>query len=185
MFEAGYQFRFEGRQGGTDADTVAVYRYSFRNDGRLRYIVEAHEFQDKVFVLKFYWKHHHLSSKKFSLLIGGQYAPKIIRTCAEICLDLLRRFPSASFGMIASPIEGEEKYFNKRFRIYQSVIKDWFPGTRFHHIVSEAQGGYLLINKSQPDSEQKITRTVEMFARNYQELIDEENDAASQRTAIG
>lgn len=87
--------------------------------------------------------------------------------------------------MIASPIEGEEKYFNKRFRIYRSLIIDWFPETKFHHVMAESQGGYLIINKAYSESEERIQPIIEMFARNYEDLIAEDTGANDQQSGVG
>lgn len=175
MFENGYTFRCSG------AKSEGVTRkliYTFVTDENHKYITELEEHPMDVYVVKFYLKNHCDSDKKYSLTVSNSHrsvtsAQRVLKTCADICQDLARKNPKASFALIAAPKDGEEKYFNTRYRIYKQIIADWFSSDEFLHIHSEPNSGYLLINKSNNDPIDVAEKTIERFANVYPELFED------------
>lgn len=140
---------------------------------KLLYIVELFRFQLDVYILKFYPKALRLSEDKFTKTLKGfyVYAPPIFRTCAEICIDILNSNTNASFGFVASEKQAEEEYYNTRFRIYKSLVSDWFPESRFIHTTNESKGFYLLVNKQNcDDHEDRLREITIMLAKTYEDI---------------
>ncbi|MBL7946578.1 MAG: hypothetical protein JNN32_10990 [Flavobacteriales bacterium] len=92
----------------------------------------------------------------------------ISATVVAICYDLLSRYPTASFGMLASrsfDVEREttEPRPTKRFQVWTGVIGRKFPDTAFAHYRFTEENGYLLINNCHSDAAAKVEEYREMF----------------------
>lgn len=124
-----------------------ILRFSFDGPGNHQYIVIAENYSNHIFAIKFFLKSHSGSDDKFGLLTGFQKAPRIIRTCIEIMLLILRDHPTASFCILGTSLENESKQETKRFRIYKHVLQNFFSPVRFEHRYMAERSLYLLINK--------------------------------------
>ena len=77
---------------------------------------------------------------------------KICNTVGSISRDLLKRFPRASFGMIASrgrdPLTGKVEPVRPtaRFRVWRIAIAKTHGFEKFIHYEYDPEGGYLIIN---------------------------------------
>lgn len=176
MFDKSFDYRLATVKKSSKEDLIKIYVYSFKSTNR-RYIVEVEEYAHNIYVVKFYPKEYRLSEHKFNFLVNDFEASKVIRTCANIMIDMLRQNPTASFGFIgANTITKdytEQKYYTKRFSIYKTLMSSWFPEDKFLHSMNEANSAYLLINKDNDSYEELMKEAVKMFIRNYPDLDTE------------
>lgn len=149
MFDSSYSFSYRGkRKAYTSELFVAKHLLRFKGKGNHTYIVEVEEYSGNLFVVKFYLKSHRLSPDKFSLLTGNKDMPGIIRTCINIMLYFYQRCPDASFAFMGQPGEHESTALTQRFRIYRSVMYNFFSPVKFIHYSLELVSAYLLLNRS-------------------------------------
>ena len=111
--------------------------------------------------IKFYVKQHSKSDLKYSLITNKGDIGNILITCAKVVPLLLREYPNASFGFLASrSIDPESKkvegyYKNQRFKTYVYLCLKKFGSQTFEHIAYEKISSYLLVNKKCGDVEKR------------------------------
>ena len=135
------------------------------------------EYVGKIFIVKFYPHSHHNSPDKYNILTTDYDAARVIRTAIDIRLLFLKDYPDASFGFIASnsitDTYEENKYYNKRFRIYRKLVANFFATETFAHISNEKTSAYLLVNRCNVDIDAFAGNAVKMLIRNYPDLETE------------
>jgi len=147
MIPSGYLFNFIQTKSIKEKYHLKEHKYAFKTRFNKRYIVNVEEYQHKLFVIKFYLKSHEHSKQKYNLLANNGDAFRIISTCVNIILHILKETPTASFGFIGEHIIGEEKTNTKRFRIYKRVTENYFPPLKFEHAINIENSSYLILNK--------------------------------------
>lgn len=140
---------------------------------RYFYILNADYHEGDVFAIKFYCKKDRHSDYKYSKIINKGDAGNILVTCAYVIPNLLKEYPSASFGFTGSRTvdvrsnKVEPFQNNQRFRTYKYLIALKFAAKTFAHFAYEKISSYLLVNKKNADIEAKERELVKMFAEIY------------------
>ena len=162
MFDTAYLFHLlDHKQISVGGSQLATWKYNFRSRRR-RYIIEVELYKGPVYVIKYYAKCHALSTQKFNLLLKDEKPAPIIRTCINIMLAVYQRDSLASFGFI-----GSHKANTQRFRIYQTLMFNFFGTETFEHAQSVKHSAYLLINRSHHPVDQFKSQAEAMFASLY------------------
>lgn len=147
-----------------------IYRFTGKENGK--YIVHVEEYEDEVFVVKFYMKRHKRSPDKYRLLSHMRDMQGIVRTCIEIMLEVYRKRPFASFGFLGMPNSDEARGNTQRYRIYKYVMQNFFPPTVFRHYPLDTHSAYLMLNVNSLASLDAIS---ERFAEWYPGLMEPED----------
>jgi hypothetical protein len=176
MFDTAYPFHLiDHRDLPVGGSQLAIWKYNFRSYRR-RYIIEIELYAGPVYVIKYYANCHASSAQKFNLLLKDEKPAPIIRTCINVMLAVYQRDPLASFGFIGShsvnkenkgqTIE-EQKTNTQRFRIYQTLMFNFFGTGTFEHAQSVKHSAYLLINRNHHPVDQFKLQAETMFANLY------------------
>lgn len=167
MFDSFYPYKLSHhRYAGPDDGWEELFLYAFKAADNQRYLIELERYSHEVYGIKFYPKAWTNSPHRYSRLTGNGLPQPIIRTCLQVMVDRLELRPNASFAFISEAIQGESKRNTKRHRVYQQVMENFFPGSRFYHVSYEAQSAYLLFNRNQPRS---LIPTIEQL---FQDLFE-------------
>lgn len=159
MFDRGFTFRKIGVFKG--ANKTKVIKYRFRTHKNQTYIVDIEQYEEQVYIIKYYLKAHSLSDKKYSLRTNEYIASRIYRTCMDIVKDILKQNPKASFGYVGANDLGEDKDNTKRYRIYKKITETFFGSERFEHFSSNENSLYLILNKQNKNIDKtKIIKTI-------------------------
>jgi hypothetical protein len=163
----GYQYTHKGSD--TDSNKTPLERYTFKSDiVNQQYIVEVLILDYDIYVAQFYLKNHRLSGKRFNLLLenpkekNNKNVLYVLNTITNICLDIYKKNPNASFGFMGAPTSKESNpkknkaninpdrtiRNTKRHRIYSLYVKRYFSPEKFTHIVFDQSSCYLLKNNS-------------------------------------
>jgi hypothetical protein len=156
-----------------DGTLVEVYLYKFRtHKKRKTYFARVERYEDDVFIIKFYQKRLEQSPNKYREITNEGCAIRILSTCLQIALDLLVKYPEASFGFHGARSEGEHYSGTQRFRIYQMILANHFgPSKTFNHWWEEDYSVYMMFNSIL--SKQQVNHVLNRFNRYYdlQEII--------------
>ncbi len=177
MFADWYQFRYINRQMAfNEYPFIATYCYSFKKtSNQRRYVVQLHEYEYKVFVIKFYEAAHKNRRNKFNMLFNDHDCTKILRTVIEVALDILKSQELASFAFVGVPKEGKEgkdKENNQRLRIYKQLAENFFGTDTFKHGHEYRVNCYLMVTKKNINPETLYETIIDMFAGTFIELDD-------------
>ena len=152
-----------------------IHIYKFRNRKDTVYIVHVEEYELNFFAIKFFLQKHRLSKSRYKFLTYEYDARNILDTCIRIGLEVLNKYPNASFGFLGMPTPTEdkrpenEKYFNtKRHRTYLSYTAFFFNPDSFTFHVNKGISSYFLINKQQENlNPNLLNKILDMFTDNY------------------
>ena len=137
MFDSGYKFDLVSKTTVSKKLFLRQRIYNFRSLFR-RYLAVVEECELNVFIVKFFPVSHKLSDKKYNVIFNDYDAPRVIRTCINIMLDILAEKPLASFGFIGANTisngESEGETNTQRFRIYTKLMLNFFAKTAFSHL---------------------------------------------------
>lgn len=112
-----------------------------------------------------------------------QPAP-IIRTCVNIMLNIFAGNPGASFGFVGSNSVNKTRKGNpivegmvntQRFRVYQTLMYNFFGRDTFEHSENVKHSAYLLINRQNDPIDKFKSKAEEMFEQLYIQMADEED----------
>lgn len=174
MFDSGYKYHRISITKVSDKLFLRQHLYNFRASKR-RYIAVVEEYEFQVFIVKFFPVSHKLSDKKYNVIFNDYDAPRVIRTCIDIMLDILADKPLASFGFIGANTisngESEGEANTQRFRIYTKLMLNFFAKTAFSHLEEPSISAYLMVNKKNKNFEELTPKIVEMFQKVYPDLI--------------
>lgn len=147
MFDQHYHFRYIMTEHPVGEPFQQLHIYTFHGPHHQHYTVHVEEYPMHVFALKFHLQAHSNSPNKYQLLTGYSQAPRIIRTCIMIFLDLIARNNESSLCFIGTNSPDEEKSETKRFRIYKGVMQNFFSPQYFEHRSFGRQSLYFMLNK--------------------------------------
>lgn len=174
MFDSGYKYHRISITKISDKLFLRQHLYNFRTPHR-RYIAVVEEYELGIFIVKFFPVSHKLSDKKYNVIFNDYDAPRVIRTCIDIMLDILAEKPLSSFGFIGANTitdkENEGKGNTQRFRIYSKLMVNFFAKTAFSHLEEPSISAYLMVNKKNRNFEELTPKIVEMFQKIYPDLI--------------
>lgn len=145
---------------------------------RYAYVLRAEYHQEQVFALKFYAQKDSKSDYKYSRIINRGDVFNILITCLKSVQIILKDYPEASFGFIGArtidPVANRaEDYENtQRFRVYSQIVENTIGDQTFEHFTYEAVSGYLLVNRSAGNIEDKERLVKQMFILTYNNLLD-------------
>jgi hypothetical protein len=92
-----------------------------------------------VFAVKFYAQQQRKSDFKYSLITNKDDVINILVTTAKVVPELLKDFPSASFGFTGARTydyrsnKVEDYRRNQRFRVYKSIVPKLIGSKTFTH----------------------------------------------------
>jgi len=154
MFDSPYEFKYIGSEPTPSEPFERMHRLSFRSHTKDRYIVEVEEYNHDLYAIKYYLKAHTQSPNKFKLLTGLKQPTRVIRTCIDVMLYFIkRRNPWASFIFIGEQLQTEDSKKNtKRFRIYKSIMENFFNPVDFDHYYRRESSVYIILNKLKIDT---------------------------------
>jgi hypothetical protein len=135
-----------GYAGSNKEDGFKRHIYRFKTRFNRTYIVNADEFDNDIFVVKFYMKRHRLSPNKFKILANDHDAKRVLDTCVAIGTHILDSKPKASFGFIGEPGKGESKFRTKRFLVYFLYATKHYSPFTWEHYPDENISAYFLLN---------------------------------------
>ncbi|MFZ5998863.1 MAG: hypothetical protein ACOYW3_00005, partial [Bacteroidota bacterium] len=147
--------------------------YAFRTNKGRRYLVLIHEYEYKVFVIKFHDARYKNSALRFNMMTGEFDCGRVLRTVIEIAALTLRNEPLASFAFVGVYKIGKETKDtenSQRHRIYMKLAENFLGGQTFIHSYENKSNCYLLVNKANENPTDLHGTIVEMFAQTYQEL---------------
>jgi hypothetical protein len=163
----GYQHTHKGS--GIDSNNTPLERYTFKsNIVNQQYIVEVLILRHDIYVVQFYLKTHRLSGNRFNLLLkdpqdkNNKNVFYVLNTITNICLEIIKKNPIASFGFMGAPTSKEtspkknksninpDKTIKntKRHRVYSLYVKRYFSPNQFTHIEFNQSSCYLLKNNT-------------------------------------
>lgn len=169
MFGEGYEFRLVNSIKGKriNEDFEEEYRFLFKGKQKCQYMVRVQEFSYYFCAVKFHLARDQFKGKeKYKILTRFNDAPRVIRTCVNIMIEMYKQNPYRSFGFIGENSEKENKTNTKRFRIYKRVMENFFSPEKFFHFSDVNSSCYLLINKDNPDKDLAI-HVIEMLHSLY------------------
>jgi hypothetical protein len=150
--------------------------YSFEAE-TYRYLAEVELYEHNMYVIKFYPKHLSESKNKFSIVLNEEYAPKIIRTCINIMIDISLQNPLSNFGFLGSNTISENfnesKYMTQRYRIYRQLMLNFFSENSYYHIENQTNSAYLLLNRANKNYKEQLIEIQKMFISYYPDLDSE------------
>lgn len=173
MFEsAGYAFKLLTVAHPYDElPLIKKHVYEFRTKHKRRYLVELHEYEYKVFVIKFHDARHKNLPSRYGLLTKDNDCQKVLRTVVDIAKHTLTIEPLASFAFKGVPVEGKEdkdQPRSQRHRVYKTISENLLGIETFLHGYEERSSCYLLVNKANEDPEQLYSTIVDMFVNEFQ-----------------
>lgn len=180
MFNSeGYPFRFiqcNPCRDGTGHECTFIYKFLSPDTGH-SYVVEAARHEGNMYAVKFYSKRHRGHDLKYQLMVNRGHVPAILRTIADISIDILGRDPGASFVMVGvrsvDTVSGtmEPPVPSRRYRIYRVFVSRMFGPETFQHYELDRLSAYALVNrKRHPDLEAAKVRFLAMFKASYPTL---------------
>jgi hypothetical protein len=177
MFDGYYNYKFITKLNPLHGDFyISKSIFSFEAE-TYRYIAEVELYQFNMYVIKFFPKHLQDSKYKFSMVLNEEYAPKIIRTCINIMLEISNANPLANFGFLGSNTIStdftESKYMTQRYRIYRQLMLNFFSENSYYHIENQTNSAYILLNKSHTNLKELLIDVQKMFISYYPDLDSE------------
>lgn len=174
MFDQYYQHHLIDSKERPETHILHRWTYNFHTHHR-RYICLVELFPNHIYVVKYYADAHSQSKNKYRLLFNDERPTRIIRTCINIMLEHLHQDPNASFGFVATSSvnkkgKEEKRAYNQRFRVYRSVMINFFGSSTFHHSQNKAYSSYLLINRNQKPIIRFKRQAEKMFTLIYRDL---------------
>ena len=150
-------------------DFLFVEIYTFITDKKQKYIIRAEMYGENTFTIKYYASIHKSLDDKYNRLTNQFDAHKIIKTCMNVFVILIEKYPDASFAINGSrtidvandKIERKER--NQRFRIYSFVIDNFIGRKTFEHYVFPEISSYILVNRANKDINAHKDRIKEYF----------------------
>lgn len=172
MFDNPYEFKYTGYEPTPFEPFEKRHRFSFKSHTNHRYTVEVEEYQHDLYAIKYYLKAHARSPNKFKLLTGLKQPTRVIRTCIDIMLHLIdRRNPWASFIFIGEQSQTEDSKKNtKRFRIYKSIMENFFKPVDFDHYYREESSVYIILNKLKIEHDANVLQHIEKMVLEHYEI---------------
>lgn len=167
MTLSGYEYFHKGSD--EDSNNIHLERYTFKSHlVNQQYIVEVLFLKHNIFIIQFFLKAHRLSGNRFNLLLknpnenNNKHVFFVLNTITNICLEIIKKKPKASFGFMGAPTSKEtnpkknKSNINpdrtikntKRHRVYSLYVKRYFPPSTFTHIEFSQSSCYLLKNNS-------------------------------------
>lgn len=144
MFDQHYPFHFIMTERPEGELYQKLHIYTFQGPHQQQYTVHVEVYPMDLYAINFYLQAHSASPHKFQLLTGYFQAPRIIKKCIEVFLALIRNNNEASLCFIGTNEVHEE---TKRFRVYRSVMQNFFSPQYFEHRILEEQSLYFMLNK--------------------------------------
>jgi len=168
----GYEYRKASGRKIPEAFHLEEQIFTFRTLKDRRYIVQLETYKYDIFIIKFYLKKHGSWKWKYNIRTNDHEAIRVINTCLNICLDLLNKQPTASFGFLASRTYNpntkklEDEAVNARYRVYIGKLLNYFSPQNFLHEENPEKSSYLILNRRNrtPKLKEKIE---EMFKDLY------------------
>ena len=178
MFDRYYKFNLVDKKATPRSDVLCTWRYNFKTHIR-RYIAVVEQYKNDIFIIKYYADCHSRSRYKFSYIFNDEKPPRIIRTCINIMLDFYKNYPEASFGFIGAYSSNkktngvrvtESKSNTQRYRIYKTLMYNFFGKESFAHSTNRKYSGYLIINREKGSIRVFKKNAEKLFSKLYVEL---------------
>lgn len=156
MFDSGYPYNLLDTKYNPSEYIKCSWNYSFKASVR-RYLVIVELYNNDIYVIKYHAICHKKSKDKYSFIYNDEKATQIIRTCINIMLDFYKQNKNASFGFIGansnkkSTKKGtiiEPKSNTQRYRIYKTLMFNFFGKKTFAHSLNKKYSAYLMINRN-------------------------------------
>jgi len=178
MFDSFYEF--------TKVCKNQAYNKSFLYDTTIfrfetpvaRYTAELERYHHDIFIIKFYRTKDKKNKNKFNIITNENNCTRIVLTCIQILLSVLKDYPRASFGFIgANTINAESGFIEgkqntKRFRIYKTAMENLVGTQLFHHSMDELHSTYLMVNNRNKSVTEILEKAKTMFEKIYPILED-------------
>lgn len=174
----GYPVKFIQRQRCKDGSAhlfTLIYKF-FSPVTRYHYIIRAEYHKEDVFAIKFYCKKDRRSDTKYSKIINKGDLGNIFNTCINLLPEILSLYPTVSFAILGArsydPMSDkvEQSTNTQRFRIYKYIATRKFGHITFAHFEYTDISGYMLVNRSSGNVENREREIAKMFARTYNEI---------------
>jgi len=157
MFDNSFPFtkhftdKFQGAQYLKERTT-----YIFKTQ-KEKYHIEVEEYLFNIYVLKFFPARLKKHPRRFNVLTGENKMGKIVATCIQLILQILKKNPMANFGFLGSHTFDPKRFYEegkectKRFKIYRYAVYNLIGEEYFSHFMEEKNSTYLLINNKHED----------------------------------
>src|ERR1700722_7660785 len=182
MFDTAYPFQLVDHKRMRNGGVLGSWLYTFISVRR-RYQVRDERYEGDIYAIKYYADCHSQSKNKYNLLLKDERPAPIIRTCVNIMLAIYSANTGASFGLIGAysvnkerigKIVHEGKRNTQGFRIYQTLMYNFFGQDTFEHSENVEHSAYLLINRQNDPIADFKERAEEMFKQLYLSLVEGE-----------
>lgn len=167
MFNNSYTFFYVDRIRIKEKDIFFIrHKLAFTCRFNHRYIVDVEEYDNSMFVIKFYLKSHSGSDNKYKLRTRFYDANRVVMTCIRIMLSFYSKNPYSSFGFIGANDIEESETDTKRYIFYKKLMENFFSPVKFQHLEYKKKSAYLLLNRD--NSEKELKRKIEeLFIKYY------------------
>ncbi|MES2875300.1 MAG: hypothetical protein V4708_16365 [Bacteroidota bacterium] len=176
MFETGYPVnKARVQQANNKKYLVSLSTYTFKTP-KNRYIIEVEKYLHDIYILKFFPKHLQGNKKRFNVLTKEYCCSKIVSTCIEVVLSILRKHPTAHFGFMGAHIVDpsrqyeEPKNETKRWRVYKYAFECLIGPESFTHIMDKQNSTYLILNNQVPGHDELKEKADKMFIDLFPDL---------------
>ena len=182
MFDTAYTYQLVDHKTIPNDQFIESWLYTFTSVRR-KYQVRVERYEGDTYAIKYYADCHSQSKNKYNLLLKDERPAPIIRTCVNIMLDIYTVNPNASFGFIGVNSLNKERKGKKieegkrntqRFRIYQTLMYNFFGQETFEHSENVEDSAYLLINRRNDPIADFKAGVEEMFKQLYLSLDERE-----------
>ncbi len=185
MFDSSYPYQQATiNKAHLEPQVIKEIIFRFSTDYGVKYIVRLHEYNHKVFAIKFHLRIHNKLKNKYNLVVtDSRINPgKVIRTIVSIALDILKIDDMASFAFVGvfkvrvncatEKISNEhpETAETQRYRIYVEIVENFFGTETFKHGYNDKANAYLLLNKNNKNYLELYDEVSTMFINTFQDL---------------
>lgn len=162
MFDKGYKFNLVDKKVNPAKDILCQWLYNFKTHRR-RYLIIVEEYLNSIYIVKYHATCHTLCKEKFSFVFNDERPTYIIKTCIDVMLLHFAANPGASFGFVGShsynklkkgTLVDKDKANSQRYRIYKTLMFNFFGKTTFAHSTDRKFSAYLMINRKNKEIKQ-------------------------------
>lgn len=170
----GYSINLVDKKKTNKPRHVVSWLYRFKTRLNHTYIVEAHQHDYDLFIIKFYKKNEKLSKHRYNVMYNDFDGWRIMGTCLRVAQDILKHKPEASFGFMGEPTMKEcenenSRKVTKRYRVYKQIAVSYFSPDGWDHVWVEEISAYMLFNLEKTTQDLQ-KRSVAMLKDLYPDL---------------
>lgn len=132
---------------------IGIRHYGFKT-AKHRYLVEVECYENNIYIIQYYSAHYKTHPKKYMIMTNEFKCTRIVGTCINIMLEILKKDNLASFGFIGSntynPDTKEEESIDQtqRWRVYKHAMEGRMGTETFSHAWLPEMSRYVMVNNA-------------------------------------